>query len=103
MVKKISEAEFKDSVKEGVSVVDFSATWCGPCQMLAPVLENVSKGFEGKIKFFNVDVDEASDLSRELGIMAVPSIFIFKDGEQKAFESGFKPKEAWDEWIQKNM
>lgn len=103
MVKKISEKEFKDSVKEGISVIDFSATWCGPCKMLAPVLENVSEDFEGKIKFFNIDVDEAQDLSRQLGIMAVPSVFLFKDGEQKAFDTGFKPKEVWIKWIKDNM
>lgn len=102
MVKVISESEFKDSVKDGISVIDFSATWCMPCKMLAPVIEEVSEELSD-VKFFNVDVDNAPALSRELGIMAVPSVFIFKDGEQKAFESGFRPKEAWEEWIKKNM
>ena len=103
MVKEISESEFKDAVKEGVSVVDFSATWCGPCQMLKPVFQEVSSDFEGKVKFFSVDVDSAPDLSRELGIMAVPSLFIFKDGEQKSAASGFQPKEVLSKWISETL
>lgn len=103
MVKKISEAEFKDAVKEGISVVDFSATWCGPCQMLAPVLEKVSEGFEGKVKFFAVDVDEAEEICKELGIMSVPAVFLFKNGESISSSIGLKPKEAIEAWISSNM
>lgn len=103
MVKKISENEFKDSVKRGYSVVDFSATWCGPCQMLAPVLEEVSKDMKDKVNFFAVDVDEAQDVCSELGIMSVPSIFIFKDGSKVAQTVGFQPKEALKNWISSNL
>lgn len=103
MVKKISEAEFKESVKEGYSVVDFSATWCGPCQMLAPVLEEVSEAMNEKAKFFAVDVDEAQDLCNEIGIMSVPAIFIFKDGNAVSQSIGFKPKEALESWISENL
>ena len=103
MVKKISGNEFKDSVKSGYSVVDFSATWCGPCQMLAPVLEEVSKYMKDKVNFFAVDVDQAQDVCRELGIMSVPSIFIFKDGSKVAQTVGFQPKEALKNWISSNL
>ena len=103
MVKKISGNEFKDSVKSGYSVVDFSATWCGPCQMLAPVLEEVSIDMKDKVNFFAVDVDEAQDVCRELGIMSVPSIFIFKDGSKVAQTVGFQPKEALKNWISSNL
>jgi len=103
MVKEISEAEFKDSVKEGISVVDFSATWCGPCQMLKPVLESVSEDFDGKVKFFAVDVDSAPNVCRELGIMSVPAVFLFKNGENVSSSIGFKPKELLEQWIKSNM
>lgn len=103
MVKKISENEFKDSVKSGYSVVDFSATWCGPCQMLAPVLEEVSEDMKDKVNFFAVDVDEAQDVCNELGIMSVPSIFIFKDGNMVAQTVGFQPKDALKSWISGNL
>ncbi|MCQ2576159.1 MAG: thioredoxin [Treponema sp.] len=103
MVKVIKEDDFKEAVKAGYSVVDFSATWCGPCQMLAPVLENVSEDFVGKVNFFNVDVDEAQDLCQELGIMNVPAIFLFKDGEAVAQSVGFRPKEMISAWISENL
>lgn len=102
MVKKITEAEFKDSVKSGYSVVDFSATWCGPCQMLAPVLEKVSEECD-KAAFFAVDVDEAQDLCQEIGIMSVPAVFLFKDGEIVSQSIGFQPKEAIEAWLSENI
>ena len=58
MVKKISQNEFNEVTASEVAVIDFSATWCGPCKMLAPVLEEVSEEYAGKVNFFNVDVDE---------------------------------------------
>lgn len=103
MVKKILEAEFKDAVKDGCSVVDFSATWCGPCQMLAPVMEKVAEEMGDKAKFFAIDVDEAQDLCNELGIMSVPAVFLFKDGTAVAQSVGFKPKEAMEGWISDNL
>lgn len=103
MVKKISESEFKESVKEGISVVDFSATWCGPCQMLAPVLESVSETFAGKVKFFAVDVDQAESLCMQLGIMSVPAVFIFKDGQVASSSIGFQPQPALEQWISQNL
>lgn len=102
MVKVISESEFKDSVKDDISVIDFSAIWCMPCKMLAPVIEEVSEELSD-VKFFNVDVDNAPALSRELGIMAVPSIFLFKNGEQKSFTTGFMQKEVLKGWIKENL
>lgn len=103
MVKKISQAEFKDAVGKGLSVVDFSATWCGPCQMLAPVMEKVSETFEGKINFFAIDVDEANALCQELGIMGVPAVFIFKDGNAVANATGFQPQQELENWINGNI
>ncbi|MBR1743145.1 MAG: thioredoxin, partial [Lachnospiraceae bacterium] len=67
MVKKISQDEFEQT-QSGVAVVDFSAVWCGPCKMVAPVLEELSEELDGKINFFNVDVDENQDLAEKYGI-----------------------------------
>lgn len=94
MVKKISENEFNEAIANGVSVVDFSATWCGPCKMLAPVLDAVSEEYEGKINFYNVDVDESMSIAERYGISSVPSIIAFKDGEAKSMTVGFQPAEA---------
>lgn len=91
MVEKINTEKFDTLMAEkGVVIADFSATWCGPCKMLAPVLEQVASQFEGKCKFVNVDVDESSDLAQRFGIMAVPTVIVFKDGQQVNAFSGYQ-------------
>ena len=94
MVKKINQDEFKSMDKSGVSVLDFNATWCGPCKMLAPVLEEVSEELSDKANFYSVDTDENPDLAREYGIMNIPAIVVLKDGEKVDMNVGFVPKEA---------
>lgn len=103
MVTKISENNFRDSIKDGVCVVDFSASWCGPCKMLAPVLEGVSEELAGKVKFFNVDVDENPKLSDEFTIMSVPTLLLFKDGEAQAIQSGFMNEDMLKAFIDRSM
>ena len=93
MVKKITAKEFKSEVASGVSVVDFSAEWCGPCKMLGPILEEISNELDGKINFLNVDVDVDADLAVDFGITNIPALVILKDGEQVDLQVGFQPKE----------
>ena len=100
MVKKINEAEFRSEAVKGCTVVDFSATWCGPCKMLAPVLEEVSEELTD-IDFYNVDIDADADLAMEFGIMSVPTLLVMKDGEKKGILVGFKQKDALLEDIKK--
>lgn len=80
MVKKIDTKEFETMDKSGVCVVDFNATWCGPCRMLAPILESLSEDYEGKAKFFAIDTDENQELSEKFNIMSIPAVIILKDG-----------------------
>ena len=82
MVKKISQNEFNEVTASEVAVIDFSATWCGPCKMLAPVLEEVSEEYAGKVNFFNVDVDENPDLAMQYKIMNIPALVVLKKGEK---------------------
>ena len=79
-------------VETGVCVVDFFATWCGPCKMLAPVFEELS-GEMDNVNFFKVDVDQALDIARKYAITTVPTMMIFKDGEVVDKMIGFLPKE----------
>lgn len=93
MVKKISGNELKAAAASGVAVVDFSAQWCGPCQRVAPILEEVSDELDGKANFFNIDIDENADAADEYGITNIPAIMVMKDGEVMDMQVGFQPKE----------
>jgi thioredoxin 1 len=92
MVKKISGKNFSEVKDSGLAVVDFSAGWCGPCRMLAPVMENVSAELNGEVDFFNVDVDEDPDLAAEFGIQSIPALIIMKNGKKVDETVGFQPK-----------
>ena len=65
MVKKISQNEFNEVTASEVAVIDFSATWCGPCKMLAPVFQEVANEFEGKADFYKIDIDASLDIARQ--------------------------------------
>ena len=80
-MKVINKAEFEQITKEGVVLVDFFATWCGPCKMLAPVLEELAEDMKGKAEIVKVDVDQEGDLAMKFGIMSVPTMIVFKNGE----------------------
>ncbi len=92
-----NESNFKELIKQDLMVVDFFATWCGPCKMLGPVLESLDD-----VEVLKIDVDECPDLAREYGIMSVPTLMIFKNGELKDKRSGFMNKDVLEEWISQN-
>ncbi len=79
----INEKNFEEKIKKGVVLVDFFATWCGPCRMLAPILEQVQDKMQDKATIFKVDVDENQNLARKFGIMSIPTLLVFVDGELK--------------------
>lgn len=92
MIKHIHSAdEFKKEVASGTVLVDFFATWCGPCQMLSPVIEELNK--QVSIKVLKIDVDEVSDLAREYRVMSIPTLIVFKDGKMSKKELGYMPLE----------
>ena len=92
MIKHIHSAdEFKKEVASGTVLIDFFATWCGPCQMLSPVIEELNK--QVSIKVLKIDVDEVSDLAREYRVMSIPTLIVFKDGKMIKKELGYMPLE----------
>ena len=86
MIYLDKEENFDDLIKEGTVLVDFSATWCGPCKMLESELESI----EDKIKIVKVDIDKFQKLTQEYRIMSVPTMVFFKDGEKKEEIVGIK-------------
>ena len=102
-VKKIDSPEFAEAIKSGVAVVDFNATWCGPCRMLGPVLGELSDEMAGKASFYAVDVDDNQDLAMEYGISSIPYVAVFKDGQKVDEQVGFVPKPAIQAFIERNL
>ena len=103
-MEQINKEKFDELLKGDKPVVcDFFATWCGPCKMLAPVMEEVSKEFEDKAVFVKVDVDENMELSARYGIMSIPLVVIFENGEIKAKSLGYTSKSETKEFLAENL
>ena len=98
-----SVEEFDAVVSSGTVLVDFFATWCGPCKMLTPVLEELSEEMAGKATVVKVDVDDLGDIASKYRIMSIPALFVFKDGELKEKVVGFQPKPALVKLIERNL
>ena len=77
----LNESNFNDTIKEGVTLVDFWAEWCGPCQMMIPILEELSTKMEGKAKVAKLNVDENPSLAAQFRVMSIPTLIVFKDGQ----------------------
>ena len=93
-MEKITTSEFDKAIEEGVVLIDFYADWCGPCKMLSPVLEDLSQDYTDKITFAKVDVDSEMALAERFGIMSIPTVKVFKDGQEVKSFMGFMPKPA---------
>lgn len=96
MVEEINDKSFENETSEGVVLTDFWATWCGPCKMQSPVIEQLSQEMDD-VKFTSVDVDQNQDLAKELGIMAIPTLIIKKDGKIVDRLTGYTPKEKLEQ------
>jgi len=96
MLINYKENNFNEITKNKV-LVDFYATWCGPCKMLSPVLEQVAE--EVDIDIVKVDVDANSDLAKEYGVMSIPCLILFEDGKEIKRNLGFIPKDKIKEFI----
>ncbi|MBN2824587.1 MAG: thioredoxin [Campylobacterales bacterium] len=96
---ELTSANFDSTVAEGVAMVDFWAPWCGPCRMIAPVIEELAEDFEGKAKICKVNTDEQQEIAAKYGIRSIPTILFFKEGQMVDQMVGAASKDVFAEKI----
>jgi thioredoxin 1 len=101
MTEKVTDANFEAEVLNSSEpvVVDFWAEWCGPCRMIAPSLEEISKEMAGKVKIVKMNVDENPGIPGKFGIRSIPTLILFKDGKAASQKVGAAPKGELSKWI----
>ena len=102
-MKIVNTQEFNELMNEKAILVDFFATWCGPCKMLSPVLEGVAEKMKDKVTIVKVDVDRSPDLAAKFGVMSVPTMIMFKNGRQVDAFSGYMPEANLMANIERNL
>lgn len=98
----VSDQNFAKETGEGLVLADFWAPWCGPCKMIAPVLEEIDGEMEEKVQIVKLDVDENQETAGKYGVMSIPTLLLFKDGNVVDQVIGFQSKEALVELINKH-
>lgn len=105
MVEHLTADSFREKVTEakGTVLVDFFATWCGPCKMIAPAVEQIAEEYEGKATVYKLDVDEVQDIGMEYKVMSIPTLIFFKDGQEAERIRGALSKAELKEAMDRNL
>lgn len=99
----LNENNFDNTVANGLVLVDFWATWCGPCKMLAPTIDAIATEYKDRVVVGKVDVDESEAIARRFGIMSIPTLFLFKDGEVVEKLVGYRLKTELEQLLNKYL
>ncbi len=99
----ITQENFKEKVSEGLVLVDFFADWCGPCKMLAPVLEKLAREFGDDLKVYKVNVDNDMEIASAFKVVSIPSLFLLKDGIVVNSTMGFQKLDALREFVKSGL
>jgi len=102
-IVKITDDTFENEISNGLVLVDFWAPWCGPCKMIAPVLEEINEEMGDQVKIAKLNVDDNQVTTAEFGVMSIPTLLLFKDGEVVEKVIGFQPKENLVDVISKHL
>jgi len=98
-IKTINEKNFNDEISSGLVLVDFYGPWCGPCQKLNPILTEVAKNMEGKVKVIKVNIDESRNLMQSQNVTGVPTLILFKNGKEEGRLVGFRDQQTIENFI----
>lgn len=101
MVNEITDSTFQQEVLDSdlPVIVDFWAEWCGPCKMLAPIIEELSQELEGKVKIVKINIDNNPNTPSKFGIRSIPTLLFFENGQKTDHKTGMLPKNSIKEWI----
>ena len=102
---EVTDATFQDEVIKSSTpvLVDFWAEWCGPCKMIAPVVDELAKKYEGKLRVAKMDVDSQPNTAENFGVQGIPTLLLFKDGQPVAQVVGYRTKDQLDAAISKHL
>ncbi|MCR2805810.1 thioredoxin family protein [Paenibacillus soyae] len=103
-VKPVNSATFKPAIREkGVTLAEFGAVWCPPCKTLLPILHDLADSYGESVSVLQVDCDESPDLAGEFGVMSMPTVIVFRDGEPVERLVGLRPRSLYEQIIERNM
>ena len=102
-VNELSEKEFDNFIREEIVLVDFYTDWCMPCVMMAPVIEELSRKFKGKVKFGKINIDDNQELAQKFKIMSIPNFILFKKGVPKEQFVGAMPIDDFADKLKKHL
>ena len=103
MTVKVTDSTLPSEVQDGITLVDFWAPWCEPCKMLGPVLEKLAAEFASKIKMAKLNIDENNVIASQLGIMSIPTMVLFKEGQPVEKIVGYQPKEVLKAYLMEKV
>ena len=95
----LTKDDFDSTIAQGRALVDFWADWCGPCKMLAPVIEELAERYDGEVKVCKVDVDASPELAMRFGVMSIPTVIAFRDGDETGRRIGVQPMEELEKLL----
>jgi thioredoxin 1 len=96
---ELNESNFNETIGSGLTLVDMYANWCMPCRMLAPTISTLATDYEGKVKVGKLNIDESPSIASKYGVMSIPTVILFKDGQPVAQKVGMGNKASYDEMI----
>ncbi|MCD0170483.1 thioredoxin [Deinococcus sp. 23YEL01] len=100
---ELTDSNFNDEIASGLTLVDFWAPWCGPCRIIAPVIEELAGQYEGRVKIGKVNVDENPVTQGQYRVMSIPTLILFKDGQPVEGVVGAQPKRAFETLLDKHL